>query len=87
MLARRALHSAMGWLMCRVFCKSIRFKGLLPLALSNNDATWFSEAKPGERPRIVFSFFTLLYLAETLDLACRINHKSPVSGQFRQIFT
>src|SRR6266568_811378 len=31
MLARRALHSAKDWLMCRVFCKSIRFKGLLRL--------------------------------------------------------
>ncbi len=36
---------------------------------------------------IVFIFFTLLYRAKTLGAACRINHKSPVSGQFHQIFT
>jgi hypothetical protein len=46
---------------------------------------------PREAPRgrtvVVFISFTLLYRLNTLLRLSRINHKSPVSRQFRQIFT
>jgi hypothetical protein len=37
-------------------------------------------------PSSVFVFLTLLYRGDTLQLDDRINHKSPVSGQFGKIF-
>ena len=64
MLPKRALHSANGWLMCRVFCKSmiIRFS---PVFLSNSDASLLLEATQAIRTPIVFIFFTILYHLNT----------------------
>jgi hypothetical protein len=37
--------------------------------------------------RIVFVFFTILYQLNTLVFPSRIEHKSPVHGEFRQVFS
>jgi hypothetical protein len=37
--------------------------------------------------RIVFIFFTILYQLNTLMFLSRIEHKSPVHGQFCQVFS
>jgi hypothetical protein len=36
--------------------------------------------------QIMFIFFTILYQLETLLIPNRIEHKSPVYGQFRKAF-
>ncbi len=36
--------------------------------------------------QIVFIFFTILYQLKTLMFPSRIEHKSPVYGQFRKAF-
>jgi hypothetical protein len=36
---------------------------------------------------IVFVFFTILYQLNTLVFPSRIEHKSPVHGEFRQVFS
>ena len=36
--------------------------------------------------RIVFIFFTILYQLKTLMFPSRFEHKSPVNGEFRQVF-
>jgi len=37
--------------------------------------------------RIVFVFFTMLYQLNTLMFPNRIEHKSPVHREFRQVFS
>jgi hypothetical protein len=86
MLARRALHSGNGWLICKVFCKSIRIN-FLETYISNSDATPWPEANwSGSCPN-VFILFTILYQIETLRFPSRIQHKSPVYRQFRKAFS
>src|SRR5438067_8716421 len=46
MLARRALHSGNGWLMCKVFCKSIIVM-VFEAILSSSDAIPFVQANRG----------------------------------------
>ena len=43
-----------------------------------------TRADPG---RIVFIFFTILYQLKTLMFPSGIDHKSPVHGEFRQVFS
>src|SRR5213080_2193705 len=47
MLARRALHSGNGWLMCRFFCKSIGIR-FSDKPLSSSDAIPFAQAKSSQ---------------------------------------
>jgi hypothetical protein len=37
--------------------------------------------------RIVFVFFTILYQLNTLFFGYRIEHKSPIYGELRQVFS
>src|SRR5438067_9866310 len=77
MLARRALHSVNGWLMCKVFSKSIGLFGF-SLILSNGDASLFTRRTRGKAAPIVSDFCTVLYQLHTLMylVDCSISRQS-----------
>jgi hypothetical protein len=79
------LHSGNGWLICKVFCKSIGIR-FSETNLSNSDASRVLGRIRFDAARIVFVFFTILYQLNTLMFPSRIEHKSPVNGEFRQVF-
>jgi hypothetical protein len=58
------LHSGNGWLMCRVFCKSIGIR-FSDTALSSSYAIPVAQEKLADSARIVFVFFTILYQLKT----------------------
>src|SRR5213592_1557325 len=66
MLARRALHSANGWLICKVFCKSIGIK-VFGFHIEQKRCHPFSTSRVRVADiQIVFVFFTILYQLKTL---------------------
>src|SRR6266581_5387305 len=85
MLARRALHSGNGWLICKVFCKSIRIR-FSETNLSNSDAIACPEGKPEPIWANCVHFLYNLVSAQDANVFSRLEHKSPVHGEFRQVF-
>src|SRR5438874_13815417 len=57
-LARRALHSATGWLMCNVFCISIKVNVVFGDKESNRNAIHVSERDCTSSLRSAFVLFT-----------------------------
>src|SRR5262249_17698608 len=80
MLARRALHSSNGWLMCKVFSRSIGFQWFSEKLLSNSNASSFPKGIRVEDDRMLFVFVTTLYQGNTLNEQCR-----PAAGNGRSM--
>ena len=86
MLPKRALHSANGWLMCRVFCKSIMIR-FSPVFLSNSDASLLLEAQQAIQMPNSVRFLYNTVSAQHAALPSRIEHNSPSSREFDQVFS